>query len=332
MGIQLSSCEVAFLLSDWLRDFGCRFGQGADCVLFQVLRCFSWSRFGVFPGFGGPARGSPTFLGEREQESESVSECKERENRSGIRKSLKGCSFGVKSKVFEIEVEEKKGKLQAIIVKRKRGISFWVRLGPASLGFFLESLIQCIKEVKAGRWERGWKENERSYSLKSYSIFIPKGKGEREGWFTMAEMLRSLGVVIGMRKRKQDETLSLKPSLEKTYAEVVKLPRNRGGDLVRVEVREKEISKNLRKLDHCLVGYWNPSSVRRERFRKIGDSNGKNLGLKGKVGLAKMEKGKVLLEFELMVEAKRALNYGKISSGRLLLRLESWSPKTGVLG
>lgn len=63
MGIQLSSCEVAFLLSDWLRDFGCRFGQGADCVLFQVLRCFSWSRFGVFPGFGGPARGSPTFLG-----------------------------------------------------------------------------------------------------------------------------------------------------------------------------------------------------------------------------------------------------------------------------
>ena len=205
----------------------------------------------------------------------------------------------MKSKVFEIEVEEKKGKLQAIIVKRKRGISFWVRLGPASLGFFLESLIQCIKEVKAGRWERGWKENERSYSLvrdenkggerflrlgvvdlekSSYSIFIPKGKGEREGWFTMAEMLRSLGVVIGMRKRKQDETLSLKPSLEKTYAEVVKLPRNRGGDLVRVEVREKEISKNLRKLDHCLVGYWNPSSVRRERFRKIGDSNGKNLG------------------------------------------------------
>ena len=58
----------------------------------------------------------------------------------------------------------------------------------------------------------------------------------------------------------------------------------------------------------------------------------KTWGLKGKVGLAKMEKGKVLLEFELMVEAKRALNYGKISSGGVLLRLESWSPKTGVLG
>ena len=54
-------------------------------------------------------------------------------------------------------------------------------------------------------------------------------------------------------------------------------------------------------------------------------------GLKGKLGLAKMEKGKVMLEFELMVETKRMLNSGKISVGGFLLRLESWSPKTGCL-
>ena len=67
--------------------------------------------------------------------------------------------------MFEIKVEEKKGRPQATLVERKRGISSWVRLGLTSLGIFLESLNQCIKEVKAGRWERGWKENGRSYSL-----------------------------------------------------------------------------------------------------------------------------------------------------------------------
>ena len=67
--------------------------------------------------------------------------------------------------MFEIEVEEKKDIMQAIIVEMKRGISCWVKLGLESLGFLLESLTQCNKEVKVGRWERGWKENGRSYSL-----------------------------------------------------------------------------------------------------------------------------------------------------------------------
>ncbi|RVW32460.1 hypothetical protein CK203_081278 [Vitis vinifera] len=90
--------------------------------------------------------------------------------------------------------------------------------------------------------------------MKSYSIFIPKGRGERGGWFTMTEMLRSMGVVIGRRERKQEETLPLKPILEKSYAKMVKMPRSRGRDLVRVEFSE------------------------RRRFGKIGDSNGKSLG------------------------------------------------------
>ena len=38
-----------------------------------------------------------------------------------------------------------------------------------------------------------------------------------------------------------------------------------------------------------------------------------------------------MLEFELLAEAKKALNYGKISVGGLLLRLEKWSPETGCL-
>ena len=99
---------------------------------------------------------------ERERESESdggereslhASEGAESEFRSGSRKSLRGSSFEVESKTFEVEVEEKKGKLQATIVERQRGISSWVKLGPESLGLFLECLLLCIKETRAGKWE-----------------------------------------------------------------------------------------------------------------------------------------------------------------------------------
>ena len=54
-------------------------------------------------------------------------------------------------------------------------------------------------------------------------------------------------------------------------------------------------------------------------------------GLKGKLVLARMEKGKVLLEFESLVEAKRVLSSGKRSLEGIQSCLESWSPKTGCL-
>ena len=66
---------------------------------------------------------------------------------------------------FEVEVEEKKSRLQATIVERKRGISSWIRLGPASLGLFLDSLVLCIKDVRTVKWVRKWMENGKAYSL-----------------------------------------------------------------------------------------------------------------------------------------------------------------------
>ena len=101
------------------------------------------------------------------------------------------------------------------------------------------------------------------------------------------------------------------------------MPRSRGRAIVRVEVREKDLSRNLKKLDHCLVGYWNLSLARGDDLENLGIIMAKAWGLKGKLGLAKMEKGKMLLEFELLAEAKRVLNSGKVSIGGFLLRLES---------
>ena len=114
--------------------------------------------------------------GERERERESESDGGERgflsasENAkgdvlAGSQKSFRKGGFRVESKSFEVEVEEKKGKLQATIVERKRGISSWIRMGPVSLGFFFYCLVLCIKDMRTGKWERKWKENGRAYSL-----------------------------------------------------------------------------------------------------------------------------------------------------------------------
>ena len=57
-----------------------------------------------------------------ERASERESEREERENRLEIRRRLKRRRFVVELKVFEIEVEEKKGRLQATLVERERNL------------------------------------------------------------------------------------------------------------------------------------------------------------------------------------------------------------------
>ena len=131
----------------------------------------------------------------REREGESEGEGDDDE----VKSNRKRQKFGVESKIFEVEVEKRRGKTLLFIVESKKGVSSWVRLGPASVGIFLEGLDQCIKDGKNEKWEKGWKEKGRRYSMvrevnkagsfirigvvdaeeKRYSIYIPRG---REGW------------------------------------------------------------------------------------------------------------------------------------------------------
>ena len=67
--------------------------------------------------------------------------------------------------MFEIVVDDRKGKPQVLIMEKKGGVLSWVCLGSESLGFFLEGLNLCIKDEKEARWGREWKEKGRLYSM-----------------------------------------------------------------------------------------------------------------------------------------------------------------------
>ena len=106
-----------------------------------------------------------------------------REEKRGRKKRKEG-RFGVESKFFEIGVEEKQGRFQVVIEESKGGVSSWVRLGPRSVEALLDSLKQCIKAEDKGKWERGWRENGRVYSLvrdeNKAGMFIRLGVVDKE--------------------------------------------------------------------------------------------------------------------------------------------------------
>ena len=93
----------------------------------------------------------------------------------------------------------------------------------------------------------------------------------------------------------------------------------------------EEISRNLSRLEHCLIGTWNPSSERGEDLENLGWKMAKAWGLKGKMGIASMGKGRALLEFELAEEARRVhLSSDKVVGG-IRLGLERWNPRSGCM-
>ena len=260
-------------------------------------------------------------------------------------------SFEVESKTFEIEVERKKGKTQVFIEERKRGVSSWIKMGPESLGFVVEGLALCIEDTRTGRWVRNWRERGRSFSLlrdenkggsfirlgvedlekKRFNIFIPKGNEGKGGWIVMLEILKAL---VGATKRKEfqkEEKMPVAPCAGSSYAEVVKGQKRNGRSVARIEVSHKDLCQNLNRLDQCIVGCWDPKSVKGEDLRRWENQMARSWGLRGNLGLAKLERGKVLLEFEMRAEAEKALKMEGILIGKTMMRLEKWNPRSGCL-
>ena len=181
--------------------------------------------------------------------------------------------------------------------------------------------------IKRARWflRQGVVDLER----KSFCIFIPRGRGDKGGWVTMAEKLHQMEGSIGRKANMQEARVAGKSALESSYAAVVKRPSWRVNNSVRVKVRREETLGNLRKQEHCIVVSRKSSAVGGEDLEKLGRLLANSWGLKGKLGLARLEKNRVLLEFEALEEARRVLSSGKRLLGGLQLGLEHWNPRTG---
>ena len=83
----------------------------------------------------------------------------------------------------------------------------------------------------------------------------------------MVETLWCLGCADrGMTSQKEERPRS-KPNMAKTFAEVTNMLRGKERATVRVEVTKKELGWNLNKLDHCVVGTWNPSVAKGDDLR-----------------------------------------------------------------
>ncbi|RVW76691.1 hypothetical protein CK203_047573 [Vitis vinifera] len=149
------------------------------------------------------------------------------------------------------------------------------------------------------------------------------------GWSAMMENLQVLRMSIGRKNQMQGEKVGENMDLKRSFAEVVKKTMCRAISPVQVKIERKEIQNNLERLKHCVVGRWNPSFGDEEDLEKVGRFLASSWGLKGSLGLAKLEDSKVLLEFELLEEAKRASLSGEKRMGAIRLGFEEWRPWDG---
>ena len=294
-------------------------------------------------------------MGERERENER--------ERGGVRESEGACdgddnevgeasrrrSFTVESKIFELALDGRKGRSQIRIVEKKRGVSTWIRLGLESLGLFKKGLLHCIRDENEGRWETEWRDRGKRFTLvrgsnraggflrlgaadqerKTFYIFLPRGRRDKRGWLAMAEMIRQMEELVGRRMEPQEVWAGGKPSTEKSYAEAVLGSNRKVTSVIKLKVSREEMDGNLQKLQQCLVASWKPSTKEDEDLERLGNLWAYSWGLKGRLGLAKLERGRALLEFEDKREAYRVASSGSRELGGVSLGLDFWKPQTG---
>ncbi|RVX22984.1 hypothetical protein CK203_008182 [Vitis vinifera] len=85
----------------------------------------------------------------------------------------------------------------------------------------------------------------------------------------------------------------------------------------------------LKKLEHCVVASRRSNVGEEDDLEKLGQRWAKSWELKGSLGLAKMEKGRVLLDFEDLEEARRVVSSGNRTIEGVQVGLDFWSSRSG---
>ncbi|KAJ9671312.1 hypothetical protein PVL29_025146 [Vitis rotundifolia] len=104
-----------------------------------------------------------------------------------------------------------------------------------------------------------------------------------------------------------------------SFADAVKSTPGKVGELVWLEVGEREVRGRLDQLRHCLVGRWGIISAPFPKLEYV----------KGKIKIAVLGRDILLFDFELSHEAERVLARGKRSIKENCLILDRWNPKVG---
>ncbi|RVW19871.1 hypothetical protein CK203_110850 [Vitis vinifera] len=145
----------------------------------------------------------------------------------------------------------------------------------------------------------------------------------------MVEIIRQMEELVGRRTDLQEVRVAGKSIPAKSYAEAIMRTSRKGSNAINVKVTREETVGNLQKLEHYLVASWKSNTKEEEDLERLGRLWANSWGLKGKLGLAKLEKGRALLEFEDLREAHRVVSSGSRVMGGVHLGLEYWNPKTG---
>ncbi|RVW16673.1 hypothetical protein CK203_080883 [Vitis vinifera] len=133
------------------------------------------------------------------------------------------------------------------------------------------------------------------------------GRGEKGGWASMADTLRSLGCEESCPKNQKAVVSRTKPNMVKSYVEATKVAKEKERAAARVDITTEEVGRNLSKLGHCIVGTWNHNAAKGDDLRGWGSQ------------LTRIWRGGA------------SFKDGKYFLGGVDLRLEKWNPETGCL-
>ena len=105
---------------------------------------------------------------------------------------------------------------------------------------------------------------------KRFCIFLPRGRRDKRGWTTMAEIIHQMKGSIGSRTNLQEVRVAGKSAPEKSYEETVKRTNWNGSNAINVKVKREETFGNLQKLEHCIVASWKSSTKEEEDLERLG--------------------------------------------------------------